>query len=398
MPTVCIAGKNSIAVHGLRRAIQLVGEKNVRVCTTETDNGSSGWQPSLARHASECNVIATTLQECQSIQDLIFLSLEFDKIIDPRRFASGKLFNIHFSLLPRNKGMYTSAWPILNGERFSGTTLHVIDYGIDTGPIIAQDCFALQDCETARSLYFKYLQSAASLLDKNFQQILSGEFKTTPQSAIESNYHSRSSINYKNLAINVRETASQISRQIRAFTFPEYQTAVISGFPIARCNITGQRSTEPPGTLSIANPNTAILSTIDYDLTLYRDRQQQLLQSTDDGDEAGVQQAIEHGVNPDATNRHGWTSLMIACYKGNLKIIQQLLLAGANPNATNQNGTTVLMYAKEGCIASGSFQACDLLITAGASVHQEDHFGRNVLDYARNRNQSAAIEYFERKK
>lgn len=70
--------------------------------------------------------------------DLIFISLEFDKIVNPDLFKDARLYNIHFSLLPSYKGMYTSAIPILNGEEMVGVTFHEIDKGIDTGNIIAQ--------------------------------------------------------------------------------------------------------------------------------------------------------------------------------------------------------------------------------------------------------------------
>ena len=59
------------------------------------------------------------------------------EIIKTKNFKSNKLFNLHFSLLPSYKGMHTSAFPILNGEKYSGVTIHKIDNGIDTGDIIA---------------------------------------------------------------------------------------------------------------------------------------------------------------------------------------------------------------------------------------------------------------------
>ena len=74
---------------------------------------------------------------------IFFISLEFDKIINTSLFKTTNLFNIHFSLLPRYKGMYTSILPILNGDKISGVTLHKIDRGIDTGDIIDKCSFRL---------------------------------------------------------------------------------------------------------------------------------------------------------------------------------------------------------------------------------------------------------------
>ena len=119
LPIVCIAGKNEIAVFGLHILVKTIGRENVRVCLNSDDNNHPSWQPSLSRHAEELGVQVCDLSDLYSQVGLIFLSLEFDKIISPEKFVSNQLFNIHFSMLPAYKGMYTSYWPILNGEKFS---------------------------------------------------------------------------------------------------------------------------------------------------------------------------------------------------------------------------------------------------------------------------------------
>ncbi|MCU7960856.1 MAG: hypothetical protein KZQ58_12860 [gamma proteobacterium symbiont of Bathyaustriella thionipta] len=135
---ICIAGKGAIAIHGLCTTVERFGMQSVVVCPNRSDKGISDWQPSLRRHANEMGVKVVSLSNLYDIEDLIFISLEFDQIIDPGQFRTSQLYNIHFSKLPAYKGMYTSAWPILNGELESGVTLHRIDHGIDTGDIIDQ--------------------------------------------------------------------------------------------------------------------------------------------------------------------------------------------------------------------------------------------------------------------
>lgn len=80
-----------------------------------------------------------SLEEAYSIENLLLLSVEFDRIVQISKFLSDKIFNIHFSLLSKYKGMYSSVLPILHGERKTGVTLHRIRHGIDTGEIIAQE-------------------------------------------------------------------------------------------------------------------------------------------------------------------------------------------------------------------------------------------------------------------
>ena len=124
---ICIAGKNSIATSALLHSIELFGGEKIVACPNPSDDGVSRWQPSLRRYAQEFGIKIVSLEELYEIKDLVFLSLEYEKLIRPEKFISTQLFNIHFSNLPSYRGMFTSAWPILNGERQSGVTLHKID-------------------------------------------------------------------------------------------------------------------------------------------------------------------------------------------------------------------------------------------------------------------------------
>jgi UDP-4-amino-4-deoxy-L-arabinose formyltransferase/UDP-glucuronic acid dehydrogenase (UDP-4-keto-hexauronic acid decarboxylating) len=62
--------------------------------------------------------------------------------------VSGRAFNVHASLLPRNRGPNPVQWAIIKGEPVTGVTLHVMDEGIDTGPIIAQVEEEIRDEDT----------------------------------------------------------------------------------------------------------------------------------------------------------------------------------------------------------------------------------------------------------
>jgi methionyl-tRNA formyltransferase len=100
--------------------------------------------------------------------------LEFDEIIKSDRFKSKKLYNIHFSLLPKFNGMYTFAWPILSSENCTGVSLHEVDAGIDTGDIVAQVKFNIEITDTARTLYLKYIKEGTSLVNSFLEKILYG--------------------------------------------------------------------------------------------------------------------------------------------------------------------------------------------------------------------------------
>jgi len=50
----------------------------------------------------------------------------------------GRIINVHLGLSPYYRGAATNFWPLVNGEpEYCGATIHVLDIGVDTGPILA---------------------------------------------------------------------------------------------------------------------------------------------------------------------------------------------------------------------------------------------------------------------
>ena len=86
----------------------------------------------------------------------------------------------------KRQGTYTSVTPILNGDMYSGVTLHEIDKGIDTGDIIAQIKFEIGINDTARDLYFKYNQYGFQLFKENIDSLIKNSFISRQQSKLGS--------------------------------------------------------------------------------------------------------------------------------------------------------------------------------------------------------------------
>jgi methionyl-tRNA formyltransferase len=271
--TICIAGKNEIATGCTDWLLnnRLVDKKNLLVCLNKTDEGVDTFQRSFKKHAEQNNLIISSVEQLYKIQNLVFFSLEFDRIIKPEKFTSQKLYNIHFSLLPKYKGMYTSSWPLLNGEKTSGVTLHLIDQGIDTGDIIDQVEFTIEENDSCRDLYFKYTQHAIDLFKKNFNRVLQNEYETHKQSFRDSSYYSKSSIDYSKFSIDLNKTAEETRNQIRAVTFKEYQLPTVHGYRIISAKILKSSTRTKPGTILYDSDLYVDISTIDYDLRLMKE-------------------------------------------------------------------------------------------------------------------------------
>ena len=92
---ICIAGKNNIAVSVCSYLLKKYPDIPILVVKNRTDNGTDSFQRSFWKFANDNNLPMKELEDVYSIPDLIFLSLEFDRIIYPERFSSSKLYS-HF--------------------------------------------------------------------------------------------------------------------------------------------------------------------------------------------------------------------------------------------------------------------------------------------------------------
>jgi methionyl-tRNA formyltransferase len=240
---ICVAGKNEIAVYALEYLIDNFNFplEDIFVCCNKTDTGVEVWQPSLKKKAQTFGIKQIGIDYLYNITNLLFISLEYDRIIDPQKFKSNRLFNIHFSLLPKYKGMYTSFFPLFYGEKVSGVTLHKIDDGIDTGDIVDQIQFDIDINDTCQNLYYKYMNYGLIIFKKNIEKLLKNNFTLALQKEINSSYFSKNSINFNAIKIDLNKTSFEIHNQIRAFIFPAYQLPKIGFEKILSTNLTNEK-------------------------------------------------------------------------------------------------------------------------------------------------------------
>jgi methionyl-tRNA formyltransferase len=378
---IVIAGKNNIAVHALNRLVMRVGPDAIVALPNKNDSGEDSWQQSLRRAADRSGVRIASLGDVEGGSVSLFISLEYDRIIKPDRFPSASLYNIHFSLLPKYKGMYTSIWPVIFGDEESGVTLHEIDHGIDTGKIYAQRRFKVLRCDRARDVYRKYIKSAIELFDECIGGVLSGSLNSLPQAAIGSSYFSSNTVDFSILEINLKCTAWEIQRQVYAYSFREFQIPKIFGKHIVEVDITVDRSLRKPGSLVEDAGEYLRVATIDYDVILYVDKLPEVLRLMQTCNSSDVPGLLKHIAGIHDRNEKGWSPLIVSAFYGNYGVVEKLLSLGADVNDCNIKGTTAIMYAKDYAIESGDKRVFDLLRTRGADPEVMDFNGNRLRDY-----------------
>ena len=96
--------------------------------------------------------------------------------------------NVHPSLLPANRGPDPLFWTFHDGHRETGVTIHRMDEGLDTGPIVAQEKIAVHDGITYAQLEAECAALGGKLLAQSLWQLYHGTATLTPQDESKSSY------------------------------------------------------------------------------------------------------------------------------------------------------------------------------------------------------------------
>lgn len=84
--------------------------------------------------------------------DLV-LSAGFMKVLGPAVLTGHRVVNTHPALLPSFPGAHGVRDALAHGVKVTGCTLHEVDAGVDTGPILAQRAVAVREDDTEESLH-----------------------------------------------------------------------------------------------------------------------------------------------------------------------------------------------------------------------------------------------------
>jgi formyltetrahydrofolate-dependent phosphoribosylglycinamide formyltransferase len=86
--------------------------------------------------------------------DLV-VSAGFMKILGPEFLTTfgGRVINTHPALLPAFPGAHAVADAVAYGVRVTGATVHLVDAGVDTGPIVAQEAVSVVPGEDVDALH-----------------------------------------------------------------------------------------------------------------------------------------------------------------------------------------------------------------------------------------------------
>src|SRR6266446_1925835 len=88
-----------------------------------------------------------------------------------------RILNIHPSLLPAFPGLDAQHQALAHGVKFSGCTVHFVDDGLDSGPIIRQAAVPVLDNDTVESLSARILEEEHRIYSEAIALVLSGRYR-----------------------------------------------------------------------------------------------------------------------------------------------------------------------------------------------------------------------------
>lgn len=128
--------------------------------------------------------------------------------------------NLHPSLLPNYRGLSPQHWPIINGDKETGITVHFINEGIDKGDIIIQHKIAIDPNMYVYDLQVKMMNIYKYIVKNAINKITKQAFKPLTQNISKGSYFGK--LKETHCDINLKKSYKDAYNLIRGVSFPYY--------------------------------------------------------------------------------------------------------------------------------------------------------------------------------
>lgn len=169
------------------------------------------FQPTSFRSPESCRELA-------SLKADVVVAAAYGKLLPKEvlQLSPWGCVNIHPSLLPRHRGPSPVAFTLLEGDAIGGVTLILLDEGMDSGPIIAQEEEPLLPQDTVETLTDRLFRRGARLLMRNLPLYCGGELVPRPQEEARATYARK--LTKEDGVIQWGLPAVSLWRQVRAYS------------------------------------------------------------------------------------------------------------------------------------------------------------------------------------
>lgn len=274
---IIFMGTPEFAVETLRALIE--GGYNVVAVVTQPDKPVGRHQDTLQPSAVKQYAVANGLpvlqpvkmKDPQFVEQLKSYNADLQVVVAFRmlpevvwampRFGT---FNVHAALLPQYRGAAPINWAVINGEKRTGVTTFFLDHDIDTGRIIMQEPFDIDDDYNVEDVYNGLMKLGAGIALKTIDKIIegNGHVDSMPQDAmipVGNELHSAPKIFKETCQTNWDTTAERVRNFVRGLspypgawtnmTSPDGKTTVLKIFKTTHTHI--PCNGRQPGTIMV---------------------------------------------------------------------------------------------------------------------------------------------------
>jgi methionyl-tRNA formyltransferase len=168
---ILLAGEESAGIQTLR-ALAGGEHRIVAVMASQSQNGGLAnlWETAekLGYQTWPSKLVKDPCfaSEVRAAEVDVILNVHSLFIINKEVVASPRIgcFNMHPGPLPRYAGLNAVSWAIYRGETSHGVTIHKMEPGIDTGPIVYQELFDIEDADTGLTLSARCIRQGIALV------------------------------------------------------------------------------------------------------------------------------------------------------------------------------------------------------------------------------------------
>jgi len=182
---VVFIGGKQIGVNCLRVILNNGIRPDLLIPNMDDESVSESWHESINFVAKEAglNIYKNKLKDSETVTMIrnirpeIIFCIGSNQIVPEEIINIPKegVINIHPALLPKYRGRFSTAHVLFNGEKKTGVTLHYIDKGMDTGPILFQKEYQISDTDTAKDVYDNFTKVGTNLFVKFVNKWVKGD-------------------------------------------------------------------------------------------------------------------------------------------------------------------------------------------------------------------------------
>lgn len=166
------------------------------------------------------------LGEYIGLNDVDFaISVQYHEILRPLHLQKANCYNVnlHMAPLPKYRGCNQFSFAIINEEKEFGTTLHLMDEGIDSGGKIFEKRFPIPHDIWVKELLDLTEKHSFEMFVENIKHIIDEKFEVLSEKSDSKDkyFYKRNDIN-KIKKVDLRWSKKKLERYIRATSMPGF--------------------------------------------------------------------------------------------------------------------------------------------------------------------------------